>query len=75
LHDVDMAGMPVHIAAGRVGGANEPQLLDADTASGLQGTVGVGVVGSAVLALALYALNDDALTRNALSSQAGRLDS
>ena len=43
LHDVDMAGMPVHIAAGRVGGANEAQLLDADTASGLQETPGLGV--------------------------------
>jgi hypothetical protein len=75
LHDVDMAGMPVHIAAGRVGGANEAQLLDVDTASGLQGTPGWGVVGSAVLALALYALNDDTLTPDAFSSQAGRLDS
>jgi hypothetical protein len=65
LHDVDMAGMPVH----------EAQLLDVDTASGLQGTPGLGVVGSAVLALALYALNDDTLTPDALSSQAGRLDS
>jgi hypothetical protein len=73
LHDVDMAGMPIHILA--VGGANQAQLLDIDTASGLQGTAGAGLVGSAVLALAPNALDGDALTPDALSSQAGRLDS
>jgi hypothetical protein len=74
LHDVDMAGMPIHIAAGRLGGANQAQLLDVDTPSGLQGRPGVGVVGSAVLAVAPYALNGGASMLDVWSSQAGRAD-
>jgi hypothetical protein len=71
LHDVDMAGMPIHIAAGRVSVADRAQLLGVTTASGLRGRAGVGVVGAAVLALALYSLNGDALILDASSPESG----
>jgi hypothetical protein len=74
LHDVDMAGMPIHMHAGRVGVANPAQLLDAYTASGLQVTAGVGAVGSALVALALRVLNGGASILDGSSSQAGTLD-
>jgi hypothetical protein len=74
LHDVDMAGMPIHMHAGRVGVANPAQPLDAYTAFGLQVTAGVGTVGSAVVALALRVLNGGASILDAWSSRAGRLD-
>jgi hypothetical protein len=73
LHDVDMAGTPIHIHAGQVGIANPVLLFGVDTASGPEVTVGMSV-GSAVLALAPYVLSGAASILDASSSQAGRLD-
>ena len=74
MHDVAMARTPIHVRAGQVGVANPALLLGVDTASDMQLMAGVGVVGSAVVAVALQVLSGDASILDASSSQARRLD-